>query len=122
MATHQTKVIIVGEDPVVGRALETLLRSAGYRARFLSNPAADAFGELLADSHLLLVAPPVSAERRRVLRARMRGRPTATGVAVLELVPTNGGEQLVQREGVVLWPCSAEELKRGINSALRARE
>jgi len=30
MATDQTKVIIVGEDPVVGRTLETLLLSAGY--------------------------------------------------------------------------------------------
>lgn len=121
MATDQTNVIIFGEDPVVGRALETLLRSEGYCTRVLSKPAVKELGELLADSHLLLVAPPVSDERRGVLRAGMRG-PAATGVAVLELVPTNGGEQLVQSEGAVLWPCSAKELKRAINSALRARE
>jgi len=76
---------------------------------------------LLADFQLLLIAPPVSDERRAVLRAGMLG-PRATEVAMLELVPANGGEQLVQREGVVLWPCSAEELKRAIKSAMGTKE
>jgi hypothetical protein len=120
MATDQTKVIIFGEDPVVCRALETLL-GADYSTRVLSNPAVEELGELLADSQLLLVAPPVSDERRGVLLAGMLG-PSATEIAVLELVPTNGGEQLVQSEGVVLWPCSAEELKRAINSTMRPKE
>ena len=120
MTTDLTKVAIVSGDPVVGRALETLLQGGGYGARFLYKLAEDELSELLADSQLLLIAPPLSGERWRALQEVMFG-PAQVEIAVLELLPANGGEEPAQRGGVLFWPCSAEELKRAVDEALITR-
>ncbi len=120
MSTAHTKVAIIGGDPIVGEALEVLLRAAGYRARFLPEFVMDELGELLADSQLLLVAPVLSAERRKALLEMMSSPATPVNIPVLELLPANGGQHL-QGEYVLLWPCSTEELRRAIEAALLAQ-
>jgi hypothetical protein len=121
MATDQTKVAIFGDDPVVGRALETLLQDAGYRAWSLSEFVADDLGEQIAEFHLLLIVPPLGEESRRVLQAGMLDPRKSVKIAILELISADGGERLLQRADVLLWPCSQEELKRTIDSTLTAQ-
>jgi len=120
MTTDQTKVVIVGGDPVVGRTLEALLQE-GYGARFLYRLAEDELSELLTDSQLLIIAPPLSGERRRVLQEVMFGS-APVEIAMLELLPANGGEVPAQRGSVLFWPCSAEALKRAVDAALIIRK
>ena len=88
-------MIVVGGDPVIGRSLEALLQSAGYDARFQGEPSADGLGGLLADSHLLLIAPCLSAESRSKALVDLVIDP-APKIGVLELLPANGGEQNIQ--------------------------
>ena len=121
MTTDENKVAIVGGDPVVGRTLESLLQGGGYGARFLFKFAEVELGELLADSQLLLIVPPLGGERWRVLQRVMFG-PAPVEIAVLELLPANGGEEPAQRGSVLFWPCSAEELKRAVDAVLITRK
>ena len=121
MTTVHTKVTILGGDPVVGEALEILLQAAGYRPRFLPESAIDELpGELLSDSKILLIAPVLSAERRKALLEMMQDPTTPVNVPVLQLLPANGGQHL-QGGRIVLWPCSGEELKRAIDALLIER-
>lgn len=118
MSTAHTNVTIIGGGPVVGEALEILLQAAGYRTRFLPESVMDELlGELLADSQLLLVAPVLSAERRKALLEMMLDPTTPVNIPVLQLLPANGGQHL-QGGRSVLWPCSREELKREIDALL----
>jgi hypothetical protein len=117
MTSDPTKVAIVAGDPVVGRTLETLLQSGGYGARFL-NKLADDEQNLLADSQVLLIAPPLSGEYSRVLQCVLRSPAVPLEIAVLKLLPANGAEEMMQGEGVMFWPCSTEELKRAIDAVL----
>jgi hypothetical protein len=121
MAAAQSKVTIVGGDPVIGEVLEVLLQAAGYLARFLSEPAIDELGELLAGCQLLIIAPTLSAERREALIDIMLSSVTPVKIPILELLPANGGEQHLQGEHTVLWPCPIEELKRAIDDVLLAQ-
>jgi hypothetical protein len=121
MATTHAKVVVVGEDAVTGRALEVMLQGAGYPARFLSDVTADEPGELLADFQLLVVAPDMSTDRRKSLLSIMRDLAMPTNIPILELLPVDR-EELIQGGGALLWPCSTEELKRAIDSALLAKE
>jgi hypothetical protein len=121
MSTTHTKVAIIGGDPVVGEALEVLLQTAGYRARFLSEPGADKLGEMLADSQLLVVAPTLSVEHRKAVLEIMLSPQTPVNIPVLQLLPANGGQHL-QGEHVLLWPCSTEDLRRAVDTALLAQQ
>jgi len=121
MTTAGARVIVVGGDPVMGRSLEALLQATGYEARFQPEPSADGLGGLLADSHLLLIAPGVSAEIRKALVDVVMD--PATKIAVLELLPANGGEAVgIQGADAVPWPCPLEELKQKIQKALLAQD
>lgn len=105
----------------MGEALEALLQAAGYRTRFLPESVMDELlGELLADSQLLLVAPVLSAKRRKALLEMMLSPMMPVNIPVLQLLPANGGQHL-QGEHIVLWPCSGEELKRAIDALLLDR-
>ncbi len=118
MSTAHARVAIIGGDPVVGEALEALLQAAGYRTRFLPESVIDELlGDLLADSQLLLVAPVLSARRRKALLKMMLSPTAPVNIPILELLPANGGRHL-QGEHIVLWPCSGEELGRAIEALL----
>jgi hypothetical protein len=120
MSTDHTKVAIIGGDPVVGEALEVLLQAAGYRTWFLSESVMDDLGEELADSQLLLVAPLLSAKRRKAILELLLGPMTPVNIPVLELLPANGGHHR-RGEHTLLWPCSGEELKQAIDALLLDR-
>jgi hypothetical protein len=118
MVVAQAKIAILGGDPIVGGSLEALLRAAGYRAWFLSEDKVDEAGEMLANFQLLIVASAPSSEFREVLPEAVSSRATVE-IPVLELLPVNG-EQIVQGEHVVPWPCPPERLKRAIDAILPA--
>jgi hypothetical protein len=118
MTTHRTKVSIVAGDPVAGRALEVLLQSSGYGARFLYKLVEEELGDLLADSQVLLIALPLRGEYSRVLQDVMLDPAVSDEIAVLTLLPVNGTEETVQEQGVLSWPCSMGELKRAIEAVL----
>ena len=116
MTTAGAKVIVVAGDSAMGRSLEALLQAAGYDARFQPEPSTDGLGGLLADSHLLLIAPALSVESRKALIDTAMG--SALKIPVLELLPANEGEHDIQGVGVTPWPCSVEELQQRIRAAL----
>jgi hypothetical protein len=117
MVIGHPEVAIFDGDPVVRGALEVLLQAAGYRIRLLCEPVEEDLEDLLADVHLLLIAPELGVERRKTLLT-MTSNPTAlVKLPILELLP-EGGEQQVKGGRVVLWPCSTEELRRAIHAAL----
>ena len=115
------KIAILGGDLLVGRTLEVALRGGGYDARFLNGSLTGEPTELLDEVRLVIFAPRMSTERRKVFLSRVRGTPATARVPVLELVTTasdaseNGREELV---GLVSWPCPTEELEREIEAAL----
>ena len=111
---------MVGGDPIIGAALEALLESAGYHARFLPESVMDELGELLADSQLLVVAPDLREELRQALLRLVLSPKGSVKIAVLELLPANGEEQRF-RGHAVLWPCSVEDLRRAIDATLLAQ-
>jgi hypothetical protein len=121
MAVVQPVIAVFDGDPVVCEALEVLLQAAGYHIRSLREPTGDEHDELLTDFHLLLVAPEVSAERRKGLLDMMPSPTAPVKIPILELVP-EGGVQSIRGGGVVLWPCSVEQLKRAIDAALSSEE
>lgn len=122
-----TTVAIIGGDPTVGHALELMLLSAGYSARFLGGSSsiegeANPFG----GAHLVLIAPRASDADRKTLLNRLRSsgaadKPRKARLPVLELVATTNGawvEEAVLATRRILWPCSVRDLKREIEAAL----
>ena len=110
-------LLICDGSSVVGRALELLLQSLGYRARFETLPV-DASARPLVGVQLLLLAPELAPARREKLLRRARDLARDTAIPVLELIaagraPTTPGHQ-------VRWPCQADELGREIDRALAA--
>ncbi len=115
------KIAILGGDLLVGRTLEVALQGVGYDARFLNGSFTGEPTELPEGLRLVIFAPRMSTERRKVFLSRVRGTPATARVPVLELVTTasdaseNGHGELV---GLVSWPCPTEELEREIEAAL----
>jgi hypothetical protein len=65
-AVRLTTIAILGGDPVIGRALESLLASADYVAHFFSEyPVGDA--EPLGGARIALVLPASSSKRQEAL-------------------------------------------------------
>lgn len=109
-------VAILGGNPVIGKALESLLRSADYVARFFSEyPEDDA--EPLADASVALVLPAVSSTHQESLLSLIRNTPSTANLPVIELVTTpneHGNSQVTS----VPWPCGIEDLRRSIDEKL----
>ena len=114
--TARCTIAIFDGDPILRMALEALLQAAGYRTRFLRDSAGDELAHQLADSHLLLIAPELSSERKRILSDMTPGA-TPLNVPVLELLPDEG-KPVVEGGCVTSWPCQVEDLKRAIDAAL----
>jgi hypothetical protein len=116
MVATPAKLAIVGEDPVIGESLETLLQAAGYRARFLRKHVEEVREELLADFHVLLVGPELSAEHRKALLYKMLSSAALSKIPIIQLLPANGEHILLGH--VVIWPCLMKDLKRVIDAIL----
>jgi hypothetical protein len=112
-----TLIAILGEDHVVGRALELLLQGAGYGARFVTEASFDDKPDLLDGVGLLLFTAGLSTEQREAYATCVESTPSAAGVPILELISSSDGEQGGKRD-LIPWPCRMEELKRRIEAAL----
>ncbi len=114
-ADGPTTVAILGENPVVGNALESLLRFADYGARFFPGYPADP-AESLEGARVALILPTSSTRRGEALIAHIRSHPATADLRVIELITTPNGERNGHTR--LPWPCSLEVLKRSIEAAL----
>jgi hypothetical protein len=122
-----TAVAIVGGDPLVGHALELMLLSAGYGARFLRGSSNDVEANPFDRAHLVLIGPRSNDADREALLKHLHSSVTEKSpearLPVLELVAVPNGAR-VEVEGLVtrriLWPCPVPDLKREIEAALLA--
>ncbi len=108
-------VAILGENPVVGNALESLLRSADYSARFFPEYLPDS-AEPFDGARLALILPASSARRNEALIAGIRSHPATVDLPVIELITTPNGEAYGHTR--LPWPCGLEQLKQCISAAL----
>ncbi len=114
--TAPATVIIVNGDPIVGRALELLLKIADYRTKYV---AADTLGRIgtLAGVRVLLLGPGWGAESREAVIKAVDGAPGPAEIVILELGEPSDGSP-VEPERYVPWPCRTEDLARRINAVL----
>lgn len=116
---NQITVAILGGDPVVGRTLELMLKSAGYDARFLNGSFIEKPAELPGEVGLVILTPGLHHKgRERFLNDRENGSGAATKVPVLELVSASERERANQL-GYVLWPCRVKDLDWEIDATLQ---
>lgn len=112
---ESTTVAILGENPVVGKALETLLLSSDLGARFFfdypTDPAAP-----LGGARVALVLPASSTERGEALMKRIRSNLATADLTIIELITSPDAEH--NGHTCLPWPCSLQELKRSIEAAL----
>lgn len=112
-----TQVVVFGGDPVVGRGLELLIRSAGYSTSFVTEESFDASGLVLGGQILLFLALGMSPERREACMSLVAGSPGLAGVPILELVwPSENTRDGTEHQ--IPWPCRVDELIRRIEAAL----
>ena len=109
-------VAILGGDPVVGKALKSLLESTDQGVRFFSDHL-DEFTELPGEVEVALVMPALSTERRDALITRLKSASGKASLPIIELITTPNGHPNGHRIYVAL-PCSVEELKGSIEVAL----
>ena len=113
-AERPATIAILGGNPVIGRALESLLASAGYVARYFSEyPQGDA--EPLGGARVALVLPASSSRRQEALLTLIRTTPS-TNLPVIELTTTPNENSHGTR---LPWPCSIEDLRRAIDETLQ---
>jgi hypothetical protein len=110
-----TTVAILGENRVVGRALESLLQSADLGARFFPEYPTDPTGRL-GGAGIALLLPASSAKRSTDLVTRIRSHPATAKLPIIELITALGTEQ--NGHTLVLWPCTVQELKQHIEAVL----
>jgi len=110
-----TTVAILGENPVVGNALESLLRSADYAARFFLEYLPDS-AEPFEGAETAIILPASNTKRNKALIAGIRSHPATVDLPVIELITTPNGEPYGHTG--LPWPCSLEELKRSIEAVL----
>jgi CheY-like chemotaxis protein len=107
-------IAILGDNPVIGKALESLLASADYVARFFSEyPEGDA--EALGGARVALILPDSSSRRQEALKAQIKNTPSTMNLPVIELTttPNDSGQGIL-----VPWPSTLEDLQRSIDETL----
>jgi hypothetical protein len=117
-ASTPITIVIVGKDPIVGRAVGSLLRTAGYNTRFVADPITDSFHSTLVEAHVVLLAPSLSAESREKLLGNGTSNPVVAGTPTLELVSEADEGQPRREHHRVHWPCSLEQLRWEIEAVL----
>jgi len=114
-AERPATIAILGGNPVIGRALESLLVSAGYVARYFSEyPQGEA--EPLGGARVALVLPASSSKRREALLHLISTTASTTNLPVIELTTTPNEDGHGTR---LPWPCSIEDLRRAIDETLQ---
>ncbi len=111
------RVLILGGDALVGRALDVTLRDAGYDSQFLNGSFFDAPIKLLDGARLVILAPRLACKRRESLLSTMSNTPAASEVTVMELA-TSVDEACNGQTYRVMWPCPIKDLMREIEAAL----
>ena len=114
-AEGPTTVAILGENPVVGNALESLLRSTDFAARFFPEYLPNS-AEPFEGARVALILPALSSKRNEALIASIRSHPATVDLPVIELItaPNGGSHEHIR----LPWPCGLEELQRSIEAAL----
>ena len=115
----QITVAILSGNPLVGRVLELLLGSAGYKVRLLEEPEAFEDPDLLAGVDVLLLGRGVSDERREEFLGAMASTLETATIPVLALSPGPEGG-LAAEDRLVPWPGRVEDLAREIDAVLLA--
>ena len=106
-------IAILGGNPVIGKALESLLASADYVARFFSEYPE---GEPLSGARVALLLPASSGGRQEALKAQIKNTPSTMNLPVIELTttPIDNSQSIL-----VPWPCSLDDLRRTIDETLQ---
>ena len=117
-ASTPITIVIVGKDPIVGRAIGSLLRTAGYETRFVADPVTNDYRSALVEAHVVLLAPGLSAESREKLLGSGTSNPVAAETPTLELVSETDEGQPRRGHHRVRWPCSLEQLRWEIEAVL----
>lgn len=110
-------VVVVGEDAVVGQALELLLRSTKYSVRFVALPSFSA-RRSLDGAQLLLLAPGLEPGDREAILLSVGAESDAPNLPVVELVSAAQASRVGASHFVVPWPCRLEDLEQRIRAAL----
>ena len=119
--SNLTSIAIIGGEPLVGHALEQMLRSDGYDARLLDRSSINGPSTIFEGASLVLLAPKTSGADREALFERLtNGAPGKVAAPVLELVSGSDEAQDKEEVGVrrLLWPCQLKVLKQEIEAAL----
>ena len=111
----RTTVAILSGDPLIGRALELLLRGAGYEVRLLEEPDATRVEELRGVDVVLLDRGLSDGRREGFMGALASTLETAT-IPVLSLAPGSEGTS-AEGDRVVPWPSKIEDLACEIEAA-----
>lgn len=109
-------VAILGGNPVIGKALESLLRSADYVARFFSEYQ-EGEAEPLGGAKVALILPALSSKHQEALITLIKTTPSTKNLPVIQLI-TNPTENGNGQDTRVPWPCDLEDLRRLIDEKL----
>jgi DNA-binding response OmpR family regulator len=112
----RTTVAILSGDPLVGRALELLLRGAGYEVRLLAELDAVRVEDQLHGVDVLILDRGLSDGRREDFMGSMATTLETATIPVLSLSP-GSEDKPVEEDRVVPWPCKIEDLVREIEAA-----
>ena len=115
----RTTVAILSGDPLVGRALELLLKGAGYDVRLLEEPDASRVEDLLHGTDVLLLDRGLTSGRREDFLGALASTLETATIPVLSLSPGSEGAS-AEEDRVVPWPCKIEDLVREIEAARKA--
>jgi hypothetical protein len=121
LGSTRTALALYG-DPIVCRALVLLLNGPDYDVKHLPAASLGVAGTLTG-VHILLLALERGTECRRRIFELLDSAADADGVHVLELTSALGGSSERRRQHdhagrKISWPCSTEQLKRHIDTAL----
>jgi hypothetical protein len=113
-----TRVVILGDDPIVNRCLQLLLKGVGYEP-LLSRGSNGRASEVELDGvDVALLGPALRDDRREAFLSSMKSSPATACIPVLTL-STVPKDAFTEDVGLVPWPCNIEDLERRIESALR---
>lgn len=111
-------VLICNGDPIVGRALELLLRIADYAVKYVADDYLERPGSLEGVRVLLLGAGWDAGIRAAAVRAAGNA-PGQASISILELGDSSDGSKS-EPESHVPWPCRTEDLTRLIDAIVLA--